>query len=212
MDNKKCTRCLLTKQVSEFPKHRRMRDGLGKWCKECCKRNTSENRSKWSHEQILRSKDYSRIWAQSPAGRASQRKSAKKSVEYRRNYGREFQRRLRKNPKYFLRYAARQAVRSALDFGILKKPRVCQANGRYGEKCRKFPVEGHHHNGYGLEHWLDVEWLCRYCHIEADRRIKNAAGYVRSNGENVAKYLHPNSVRKERGGENDTRHYFAFMA
>lgn len=29
-------------------------------------------------------------------------------------------------------------------------------------------VEAHHHKGYDEDHWLDVVWLCRSCHVLAE--------------------------------------------
>lgn len=38
--------------------------------------------------------------------------------------------------------------------------------------CGKTEVEGHHHNGYGPEHELDVVWLCSPHHKEAHVKIR----------------------------------------
>ncbi len=39
------------------------------------------------------------------------------------------------------------------------------------EKCGRTDylgkvTEAHHHNGYELDHYLDVQWLCPRCHID----------------------------------------------
>lgn len=53
---------------------------------------------------------------------------------------------------------ARSALREAVRKGTVKKePCFC------GEKI----VQGHHHNGYGKNSWLDVQWLCREHHRQA---------------------------------------------
>jgi hypothetical protein len=57
-----------------------------------------------------------------------------------------------------LRYAARAAVNSAVRSGTLSKPETCQRCGDRGN------LHGHHHS-YARECWLDVEWLCKKCHL-----------------------------------------------
>ena len=59
--------------------------------------------------------------------------------------------------------AAHTAVRNAVRRGDLTKPTVCEfcaAGGR---------IEGHHYAGYGPAQQLLVKWLCKPCHVEADR-------------------------------------------
>lgn len=58
---------------------------------------------------------------------------------------------------------AQQAVRWAIEEGVLVRPNHC---ARCGAECKP---HGHHHNGYAMEHWLDVEWLCVSCHYYANR-------------------------------------------
>jgi len=52
---KTCTKCLLTKDVSEFYKRVRSSDGLHNWCKDCCKLHakgkTATGRKKASHRR-----------------------------------------------------------------------------------------------------------------------------------------------------------------
>lgn len=66
-----------------------------------------------------------------------------------------------------LQSLARHAVINAKARGALV-PQPCKMCGS-GEN-----VHAHHHNGYDPAHWLDVEWLCRWCHVDAhlgtDRR------------------------------------------
>jgi len=40
----------------------------------------------------------------------------------------------------------------------------CDAPGR---------LEAHHHNGYKRDHWLDVRWLCKPCHVEVHHVLQN---------------------------------------
>lgn len=50
------------------------------------------------------------------------------------------------------------AVAGALRSGQLTRPAGCEACGRTDH------LVAHHSQGYALEHWLDVTWLCRPCH------------------------------------------------
>lgn len=63
------------------------------------------------------------------------------------------------NPEYVWRMAARAAARGAVAKGLIKKL-PC-------EVCGVKRVEGHHHKGYEMKHWFDVQWLCRKHHRAA---------------------------------------------
>ena len=63
-----------------------------------------------------------------------------------------------------LRHKARQVVNDAIRSGRLIRPDRC-SNPECDIKCKP---EAHHHNGYDEEHWLDVIFLCKDCHAEAD--------------------------------------------
>jgi len=78
--------------------------------------------------------------------------------------------RLPVDPDVRLKAHAHAMVYQALKRGKLVRPPHCQHPG-----CDTPTVEGHHHRGYEREHWLDVVWLCRRHHEEADRLLVNAA-------------------------------------
>lgn len=59
--------------------------------------------------------------------------------------------------KYPERIKANEAVKRALKTGELIRPDICSKCGR---PCKP---DGHHWS-YLEEHWLDVEWLCKFCH------------------------------------------------
>jgi hypothetical protein len=52
---------------------------------------------------------------------------------------------------------ARDKVGYALRSGKLRRGPCC--------RCGTVPAQAHHHLGYDPEHWLDVIWLCRECHV-----------------------------------------------
>lgn len=64
------------------------------------------------------------------------------------------------------RVNARTAVNRAVRAGrLLREP--CR-------RCGASAAQAHHHNGYGVEHRLDVTWLCRTHHGEAHRVVLDA--------------------------------------
>ena len=62
----------------------------------------------------------------------------------------------RRNPH---RYNACAAVSRAVIAGALKKPTACEWCGDAG------PLEAHHLRGYSPEHWLNVVFICKPCHV-----------------------------------------------
>jgi len=78
---------------------------------------------------------------------------------------RELQRAYRERHKD--RMTARDRLNTAVKSGKITRPKNCehcQASSR---------LEGHHHNGYSPEHWLDVLWLCRPCHTAAEKLCRS---------------------------------------
>lgn len=53
-------------------------------------------------------------------------------------------------------------IRVAIQRGLLARPTILPCIG-----CGKPAVEYHHHLGYGRSHWLDVQALCKKCHVNA---------------------------------------------
>lgn len=69
-----------------------------------------------------------------------------------------------------IKLQARKSLSLAVRLGkIVKAP--C-------EVCGKLESHGHHHNGYGKEHWLDVRWFCLEHHhaMERWKRMKLTLG------------------------------------
>lgn len=62
----------------------------------------------------------------------------------------------RSDPENAAKIRARSEVNKAIRRGDLeRKPCAC------GEPH----ADAHHVNGYEPEHWFDIEWLCRRCHM-----------------------------------------------
>lgn len=132
--DKKCFKCGRIKDINEFYKHSKMVDGhLGK-CKECAKKDVSENRSK----NIERIRAYDKQRAKLPHRR---KLLAKIGKEYRK--------------KYPLRYATNTILRNAVRGGKIKKPKSCSICGT------ETRIYGHHEDYYKP---LDVIWVCQICH------------------------------------------------
>lgn len=145
---KKCFKCGIEKPISEFYKHRRMKDGhLGK-CKECTKKDSRDNRA--ANVDYYRAYDASRYqedpkvkqrhvrYQQTPAGKDSMRKSREKWLS--------------NNP---VKRAAHVILGNSIKAGKIARPETCQDCGSGGR------IHGHHHD-YSKP--LDVEWLCPRCH------------------------------------------------
>lgn len=68
--------------------------------------------------------------------------------------------------RFPLQVKARIAVSHAITSGRLSRPSWCS---HCLLPCKP---EAHHHRGYDEAHWLDVQWLCRPCHREAELAAK----------------------------------------
>ncbi len=69
----------------------------------------------------------------------------------------------RDRTKHPLQIVSRRRIRDALSRGEIIKPLHCQ-------NCQEFAyVESHHYKGYAAEYALDVVWLCRKCHVLAEK-------------------------------------------
>lgn len=60
---------------------------------------------------------------------------------------------------------ARSAVSCATKKGSLIIPDICSECGQLAK------VESHHHLGYEKEHRLNIQWLCRSCHLSLHEEI-----------------------------------------
>lgn len=64
---------------------------------------------------------------------------------------------------------AHAAVARAVAAGRLVRPEACSACGRRG-----LLLDSHHYLGYQRQHWLDVVWLCRSCHMRLGTKRRHA--------------------------------------
>ena len=62
---------------------------------------------------------------------------------------------------------ARNKVHHAIRLGKLARAEKCSVID-----CSYTKVEAHHFLGYEPEHWLNVQWLCKKHHVEADKLME----------------------------------------
>lgn len=104
---------------------------------------------------------------------------------------REAKRRQRERDEKRLR--AMGAVARAIREGMVKSL-AC-------EKCdREGVIYAHHHLGYEEEHWLDIQWLCRDCHVKAHRMMRRREVTAEQSREAMLA-AHPRMLTSAEGGE-----------
>lgn len=80
---------------------------------------------------------------------------------------RERKRRWNKQNKDPFKSAARRAVRSAIEKGVMERPKNCSDCGKEAIRSDGVTaIQAHHHAGYLNP--LDVLWLCPKCHKKHD--------------------------------------------
>ena len=141
-ETKRCTRCHLPKEITEFYPDRsahRSKCGRKPVCKSCQKIQRIE-------------------YLQSEKGRAAVRRWAKtktsKAIQGRYHH---------RHPN---RRRAKDAVYQAIQKGTLPRPDTKQC------PCGNHKAEQYHHyKGYAKKHWLDVMAVCRKYHTELHNTI-----------------------------------------
>ena len=198
---KKCTKCGIEKNLSEFPTR------LGKHearCKVCARENSrkhhhanrekrnlqrkklyEENRQRFTDNQkkyYQKNKDKIRARVRErdklPENREKNRKRtlswAKKNSEKWYQYSKEYKDR---NPEKVL---AHQYVMWALRLGVLKKPNNC-------EKCGLNIKLEAHHKDYSKQ--LDVMWLCRICHAHEHGKLLDKDSRIQYGNSSTGQYI-----------------------
>ena len=145
---KECFKCREAKPLSEFYKHKQMKDGRLNKCKECNKKDVRKN----YRENIDHYKEYEKARAGLPhrvkarEDYAKTEEGIKKGNEAKNNW-------TRRNP---IKKMASTIVGNAVRDGKISKPSNC-------ESCNSEPSRLHgHHDDYAFP--LVVRWLCPGCH------------------------------------------------
>ncbi len=176
LDFKTCTVCNFEKHVGCFSKQKLGKNGLKASCKQCEKQYQILNKDKITKQ---RSKYYQdnkdRIIART-------RSWYKNTASARREYDKIRLQQTKKDPvklaklrnririgvrlskqRHPDRTFARLSVSRAISSGKLTRPSFCS-------ECKIECKPDAHHDSYEREHWLDVRWLCRKCHMEHHRK------------------------------------------
>ncbi len=156
-----CSRCREEKTKELFNKEKRNKDGFSYECKECLSKRKKEsyrpekyknhefkekNRLKslnFRRENPEKSSLYSKKWAD---------KNKKKRSEYRDRW--------RKNN--LKQVAANRFLQRYVNKGVITRGIIC-------ENCKKVGKMEAHHKDYTKP--LEVNWLCRRCHMKIHRSI-----------------------------------------
>jgi hypothetical protein len=129
-----CFKCGQEKEITEFYRHPQMADGHFGKCKECAKKDATENRNK----NIDRIREYDRQRGKLPHRR--------KKMQTRSKILRKL---------YPIKYLARNMVNNAIRDKKVSKPVKCEDCGKVAR------LHGHHDDYYKP---LEVAWLCCVCH------------------------------------------------
>jgi len=190
METKVCVKCMIAKPISEFYPRRDRKQGnaVKSRCKSCAAIDRKEaystrrekdiaNAKRWQAENRDRYLAYNRAYKQSPEGKAVEQKY-RESARYKETASTYRKSKARSHSIKRWQQANRDHCRAiwhiwhAVKTGKLIKPDTCRScGGRVG----KDKIRGHHHNGYGPEHYLDVTWLCVPCHELAHHSPKEFA-------------------------------------
>lgn len=146
---KTCFKCGITKDFSEFYKHKQMADGHLNKCKECTKKDVKTNYV----EHIEQFKEYEKKRANLPHRIKAREDYAKTASGISAGNS---------SKKSWMLYhpiqrAASQIVSNAVRDGKISKPCNCSECGKESKR-----LEGHH-DDYAFP--LSVRWLCRKCHV-----------------------------------------------
>lgn len=137
---KVCSNCQRTQDLESFTADRRAVDGKQSQCKSC-------------HALSVR------LWREQNTELVGTR-----AVSYRRRHRHRHQKEIAESHRRYAslypeRLRANAAVRRAIGRGILIRPMRCS-------KCRRSGKIEASHGDYGKP--LQIEWLCRRCHIAKD--------------------------------------------
>jgi len=175
-DEKKCVKCEEVKTKLEFYVDRRSPDGRQCKCKRCEKEYNIANferksayakgyRDSHKEDHAVYKKEYNMTYRKDEEGLALTRANRQRwnnSSDGKLSISRSSRKSKAEHPD---KTKARDAFNGAVRYGRIIRPDECS---ECYDKCRP---EGHHWS-YAKEHWLDVVWLCRGCHVAEHNKIK----------------------------------------
>lgn len=159
----RCSKCNSVKRHDEFPESKESSTGRHSWCFNCHNIKACE----YFKDHKVERRHFYRSPEQTTKRRASKQKPENKLKN--RLYQRTYSRKRYRDPVNHAKHLARLAVQKAIKRGIIVKATTCQGERLCNSLCLPNSLlEAHHTLGYAQEHWLDIEWLCKSCHIIVD--------------------------------------------
>ena len=146
---KKCSKCLVDKELVDFYNQKETSDGKKSWCKECMKRLRREYYSSHREDSLSYSKRYVE---KNPEMRQKWKSDNKDKVTQ------QAQQYRRDNPE---KVKAHSILNRAVKSGKVIRPDYCE--DCFGEG----KIEGHHED-YSKP--LEVRWLCKNCHVNINKK------------------------------------------
>ena len=148
---KKCSKCGEMKELTEFYKSKRNKNGHQYKCTVCCSA-------------------YEKIYQLTESGKEARARSDAKHALTEKGKATHSKSDAKYRSKYPLKHKAVKAVNNAIRDGKLTRPTRCS---QCGIECKP---DGHHRS-YLKEHRLDIIWLCRQCHTTLHLTLtENALG------------------------------------
>ena len=158
-DEKKCSKCGELKPILLFSRDRTRKGGRRSWCKACVKKSTDlkrEELNEYNRKYYLLNREridaYRYEYCRTENAKIRARLHAKRQCE-----------------KFPEKKKAGYALNNAVESGKVVRPSTCSLCGASGN------IEGHHWS-YKEEHRLDVIWLCRACHSNEHKRLRQNKG------------------------------------
>ena len=160
---KVCFKCFVEKPLSDFYVRKDSKDGRCGRCRECTLKRVSDYRS----ENIEKVREYDRN-RPNQVQRTQQKcertlKLCKEDSTFKKRVMKAKVKWIQENPK---KKAAQNAANNAVTYGKLQKKTVC-------EHCNLEKKLQKHHWSYEEQHWLDVIWLCTFCHGKEHKRLNS---------------------------------------
>jgi len=171
---KTCCRCKINKELNEFVKSKRMKDGFSNRCKSCHRiasiescRNNPHGRKK-AHQKYYQTHKQEHIQKCIEWAKRNPQKVKEIRLRCRRNLTDDQIKKLnecrkkstkQQRQKFPDKYKARNKVNNAVAKKKIPKVTTLQCID-----CGSPAKQYHHHKGYDVEHWLDVVPMCISCH------------------------------------------------
>lgn len=171
-DTKRCPSCSTEKPLEEFGIDRARHDGRCAFCKACRSIKCREAYQKDPQKVIERTNAYRREHGR--GDRTEERAREKQHPNYAARMRAANARDVKKHPD---RARARWRLAKAVRDGRLVRPETCSLCGEKPPETRPgvSGIDFDHCYGYAPENALRGQWVCRSCHVKAERSRKAEA-------------------------------------